>query len=301
MDELAIRFLNEEGSPVTQEAVNKLACEIRNHYCGSAWLALDEYGEEDFLAVYMDNDWVSLSFNTWDEDGEAHMYQPVNPAYESSREDAPVRIGGKNPVLKRNALDDLNIAAECVLYFAKTGKLYPELRWEEAEDDLSERSDAGGTAPIVQIELNLNFSDLPTALTDRDYVFGRGEEIRDIASEALELVQTGKYRNAVPLITDIIESHPDRAQLYILRSFCWNKLEAGLGRSRKPDMDRDMTQVVELEPDNIMALRARCPSTGTSSRYRRHIEDLTRLMELDPEYRDIYQVTRAYRYHWLKE
>ena len=130
MDELAIRFLNEEGSPVTQEAVNKLANEIRNHHCGSAWLALDEYGEEDFLAVYMDNDWVSLSFNTWDEDGEAHMYQPVNPEYESSREDAPVSIGGQTPVLKRNALDELNIAAECVLYFAKTGKLYPELRWE---------------------------------------------------------------------------------------------------------------------------------------------------------------------------
>lgn len=135
MDELAIRFLNEEGNPVTQEAVNNLADEIRNHYCGSAWLALDEYGEEDFLAVYMDNDWVSLSFNTWDEDGEAHMYQPINPRHEFSKEDAPVSIGGQTPVRKRNALDDLNIAAECVLYFAKTGKLYPELRWEEAEDD----------------------------------------------------------------------------------------------------------------------------------------------------------------------
>lgn len=135
MEELAIRFLNEEGNPVTQEAVNQLADEIRNHYCGEAWLALDEYGEEDFLAVYMEDDWVSLSFNTWDEDGEAHMYQPVNPKYETSREDAPVSIGGQTPVCKRNALDDSDIAAECVLYFAKTGKLYPELQWEEAEYD----------------------------------------------------------------------------------------------------------------------------------------------------------------------
>ena len=75
MNKLAIRFLNEEGNPVTQEAVNSLVDEIRNHYCGYAWLALDEYGKEDFPAVYMG-------------------------------------------------------------FFAKTGKLYPELQWEESEDDL---------------------------------------------------------------------------------------------------------------------------------------------------------------------
>jgi hypothetical protein len=36
MNKLAIRFLNEEGNPVTQEAVNSLVDEIRNHYCGYA-------------------------------------------------------------------------------------------------------------------------------------------------------------------------------------------------------------------------------------------------------------------------
>lgn len=132
MDNLAIHFLNDEDEPVTQEAVDKLIGNIRKNQCRSAWLALDEYGEEDFLSVDIDNGWAALSFNTWDEE-DAHMYQPVNPEYDTSKEDAPVNIGGQTPVLKRNALNDLNLAAECVLHFAKTGELYSELEWEEVE------------------------------------------------------------------------------------------------------------------------------------------------------------------------
>lgn len=133
MSNLAIRFLNCEDEPVTQKAVDKLVLKIRNNQVSSAWLALGEYGEEDFLSVDIDNGWAALSFNTWDGEGNAHMYQPVNPGYNASQEDAPVNIGGQTPVLKRNALDDLHLASECVLHFARTGGLYPGLEWEEAE------------------------------------------------------------------------------------------------------------------------------------------------------------------------
>ncbi len=129
---LAIHFLNDEDKPVTQEAVEKLARQIQKNQISSACLALDEYGEEDFFYVEMAHGWASLSFHTWDEKGESHMYQPVNSQYDVSLEEAPVLIGGHTPVLKRNALDDLGLAAECVVYFAKTGKLYPDLKWEEA-------------------------------------------------------------------------------------------------------------------------------------------------------------------------
>ena len=91
----------------------------------NAWLALDEYGEEDFLSVDIENSWVALAFNTWGEKGNAHQYLPINPQYEESQENAPVEIGGQTPVRKRNALDNLNLAAECVLHFAQTGELYP--------------------------------------------------------------------------------------------------------------------------------------------------------------------------------
>ncbi len=133
MEEFAIHFLNDEDEPVTQESVDKLIRKIRNNHCRFAWLALDEYGEEDFLSVDIDNGWAALTFHTWDEEGDAHMYQPVNPWYDALKEEAPVNIGGQTPVLKRNALNDLNLAAECVIHFAKTGELYSDLKWEEVE------------------------------------------------------------------------------------------------------------------------------------------------------------------------
>ena len=61
------------------------------------------------------------------------MYQPVNPEFATSQEDAPVNIGGQTPVLKRNALNNLDLVAECVLCFARTGELYPEIEWQEVQ------------------------------------------------------------------------------------------------------------------------------------------------------------------------
>lgn len=150
------------------------------------------------------------------------------------------------------------------------------------------------TAPIDSTEV------LPNALTSQTYALSRAEEVLDVAPEAVELVRSMDCAHAIPLLTAAIQANPDRAGLYVLRSFCWNQLEGRMsGLSRKPDMDRDMTRLLELEPDNVMALRARCPTAGTTSRYRRHIQDLTRLMDLDPEYQDVYQVSLAYRRHWV--
>ena len=66
-------------------------------------------------------------------------------------------------------------------------------------------------------------------------------------------------------------------------------------------MLRDLSRALEFEPGNVMALRGRTSLTTTSRRYPQQIEDLTRLMELDPENRDLYQVSRAYFRHWLKD
>lgn len=133
MDNLAIHFLNDDEQLVTQEAVSKLIFNIRNNQIANSWLALDEYGEGDFLSVDIANRWVALAFNTLDENGITRMYQPINQKYEDSQEDAPVNIGSQTPVLKRNAIDNLDLAAECVLHFAKTGELYPNLKWEETK------------------------------------------------------------------------------------------------------------------------------------------------------------------------
>ncbi len=121
-------FSNNE---LTQEVLNELAEQIRDGKITSLLLSLDENGEEDFFTMDIEKGWAAPLFNSWNEDGDAVCFQPINEKYAGVEEDAPVEIGGQSPVPKRFALDDLELAAECAVYFAKTGKLYPAVQWAE--------------------------------------------------------------------------------------------------------------------------------------------------------------------------
>lgn len=121
-------FVNDE---LTQEILNELAELIRAGKVTSLLLSLDENGEEDFFTMDIKDGWAAPTFNIWDEDGDAVCFYPINEKYASVEEDAPVEIGGQTPVPKRFAVDDLALAAECAIYFARTGKLYPAIQWAE--------------------------------------------------------------------------------------------------------------------------------------------------------------------------
>lgn len=141
---------------------------------------------------------------------------------------------------------------------------------------------------------------LPSALTSRDYALERAEALGEAYGDVLRLLQGGKYQDLASRLTEALQAAPEEAGLSLLRAFCWKMLE-GLGtRSRIPDMIRDLTQALEREPDNVMALRGRSSLTTTSRRYPQQIQDLTRLAELDPANRDLHLVARAYFHHWLK-
>lgn len=120
-----------EGEEITDGVLKKLSGLIRTGEIDSAFLSLDENGEEDFLTVDIKDGWAALLFNTWDENGEAVCFYPINEKYHSVEEDAPVEIGGQSPIPKRFALDDLALAAECAVSFAKTGTLCPKVPWAE--------------------------------------------------------------------------------------------------------------------------------------------------------------------------
>lgn len=140
---------------------------------------------------------------------------------------------------------------------------------------------------------------LPSALTDRPYALERAAGLG--RTDLLRLLESGKYQDLAAGLAEAIQAAPEEPALYLLRAFCWKGLEHTSSRSRTPDMLRDLTRALELEPDNVMALRGRASLTTTSRRYPQQIEDLTRLMELDRENRDLHQVSRAYFHHWLKD
>lgn len=140
---------------------------------------------------------------------------------------------------------------------------------------------------------------LPSALTDRSYALERAAGLE--RTDLLRLLESGKYQDLAAGLAEAIQAAPEEPALYLLRAFCWKGLEHTSSRSRTPDMLRDLTRALELEPDNVMALRGRAALTTTSRRYPQQIQDLTRLMELDPENRDLHQASRAYFHHWLKD
>lgn len=142
---------------------------------------------------------------------------------------------------------------------------------------------------------------LASALTSRSYALERAEALGEGYEDILRLLQNGKYQDLAARLTEAVRAAPEEAGLFLLRAFCWKMLEGMSARSRTPDMLRDLTRALELEPDNVMALRGRSSLTTTSRRYPQQIQDLTRLAELDPENRDLHLVARAYFHHWLKD
>ncbi len=121
-------FTNNE---ITEEVLNELAELIRTEKIDSLHIALDENGEENLFTMDIQSHWAALMYTRWNKDGNAVCFHPINEKYPGVEEDAPVEIGGQSPVARRFALEDLNLAAECAVYFAKTGKLYPGIPWAE--------------------------------------------------------------------------------------------------------------------------------------------------------------------------
>lgn len=132
----AIRYLEYgrksfANSEITQEVLDELSKLIQAGKIDSLLLSLDENGEEDFFTMDIEEGWAAPTFNIWDENGDPVYFQPINEKYQSVEEDAPMEIGGQTPVPKRFALDDLALAAECAIYFARTGQLSPAVQWAE--------------------------------------------------------------------------------------------------------------------------------------------------------------------------
>lgn len=115
---------------ITDEVLEELFALIWGGKVDSVFLSLDENGEEDFLTVDIKDGWAAVSFNTW-VDNVAVCFLPINEQYDSVEEDAPVEIGGQSPVPKRFALENLALAAECAVYYAKTGERSPAVSWAQ--------------------------------------------------------------------------------------------------------------------------------------------------------------------------
>ena len=133
----------------------------------------------------------------------------------------------------------------------------------------------------------------PSEVVQQDNIL-RPAEVDRLCREAypqvFALIDQGQPKQGADLCRELLKQDSSDWRLYILRAFCC--------KGNTVEVDKALTAALAMEPDNVLLLRARCSGLGTKKRFLRHIEDLTRLLELDPDCACLYWSNRAYYYHW---
>ncbi len=102
------------------------------------YLFLDPDGEDDWLEVNCDGEWISLGFSG---DSGQNYYCSYNPAFADTADQidkadfsdksiyTDLESGGQSPIPKIQAITDIEAGVKAVEYFIRTGALYPGIEW----------------------------------------------------------------------------------------------------------------------------------------------------------------------------
>lgn len=119
---------------LSEARLEALIREIRNAEGVGVILGQDPDMEEDYMSIEIDQGLICFQYiqniGTVDE----CFYSSFNPAYLDSEEESPINCSdGQSIILMRYTMQDPELAAKCVEYFARTGKLYPGMDWLKSE------------------------------------------------------------------------------------------------------------------------------------------------------------------------
>ena len=126
----------EEGQELSEARLEELIREIRNEEGMGVILGQDPDMEENHMYIDIDQGLICFQYiqniGTVDE----CFYSSFNPAYLDSEEESPINCSdGQSIILMRYTMQNPELAAKCVEYFARTGKLYPGMDWLKCEWD----------------------------------------------------------------------------------------------------------------------------------------------------------------------
>ncbi len=113
-----------EGDEITEALVKKLLEQAASR-CDMI-LSLDPNGEDDWMEVLCDGEWLALGYSSG---GGQENYYSYNPAFAGDPERSPLLSGGQTPVEKYLALQDIEAGVQAVGYSICTGGLYPGIDW----------------------------------------------------------------------------------------------------------------------------------------------------------------------------
>ena len=125
-----------DGEEITEDVIAEVLKKIPAGI--NIYLSLIPYGEDDWLQVNCNGEWLSLGYSS--QNGQNNYY-----SYNASFADTAGRIGeadfsdetiysppesgGQSPIPKIQAITDIATGVKAVEYFIRTGKLYPGIDW----------------------------------------------------------------------------------------------------------------------------------------------------------------------------
>lgn len=109
---------------ITEDLVAKILKQIPTGI--EAILYLDPDGEDNWMEVLCDGEWLALGFCG---DFGQNNYYSYNPAFAGVVEKTPLRSGGQSPIERELVLQDIESGVKAVEYFIRTGKFYPGIDW----------------------------------------------------------------------------------------------------------------------------------------------------------------------------
>ena len=115
---------NHSGDEITEELISKFLKQIPSGM--DAILYLDPDGEDNWMEVLCDGEWLALGFCG---DFGQNNYYSYNPAFAGKPDMTKLKSGGQSPVEKMLALQDIEAGVSAVEYFIRTGELDLRIDW----------------------------------------------------------------------------------------------------------------------------------------------------------------------------
>ena len=115
---------NYSSDKITENLISKFLKQIPSGM--DAILYLDPDGEDNWMEVLCDGEWLALGFSG---DFGENNYYSYNPAFAGKPDMTKLKSGGQSPVEKMLAIQDVEAGVRAVEYFIRTGGFYPGIDW----------------------------------------------------------------------------------------------------------------------------------------------------------------------------
>lgn len=127
-----------DGQQLTEASLKKLVQKVQKGENVSVYLCpsddMETAIEEEYFQVEIDNRWIAIQYVVEDTSPDGYYCSCFDPDFLDSDEESPMVPGDRQSVIpKKYTMHDPALAAKCVEYYARTGKLSPGMEWLRQE------------------------------------------------------------------------------------------------------------------------------------------------------------------------